>query len=522
MPRFADQSLPPRPLRRFAGAALSLAIAGLIAGLLTVIWLNARDAPSQGVSGLGAILWSATLQASLSTACSLLIGIVIAWALNRIDFPGRALVVASLSAAIVTPGIIIAFGLISVWGRSGWLGGLGLPIFGLSGVVFAHVILDASFVARILLTRLDAIPSDRLKTGQSLRLSAWTRFRVLDWPAIAPSLPGLAGIVFLLSFTSFPVVLLLGGGPAVQTLEVAIYSAVRLDFDLPRAVLLALLQLGLCTVILVVTAANTPSLPRSGPLAPQCWRDSAPVRAVQTALILLCLVLFLLPVLAILFDGVAGLGALMGEASFWRALATSLAIAGTSALLTLVLAIVLAGARATLHTRAGRLALFLPGYAYLAVPAVTLALGAFLLVRQLGASPDAVAPFVLIIANALLSLPYALATLAPPLLTIATTRGRLIRSLRLTGRRQFTAIEWPLLAPEAAVVLAIAFCFSLGDLGVIALFGSTDLVTLPLLMLRALGAYRSHDAAAIAALMLTIAILAFFALPRLIRRSAHA
>ena len=72
------------------------------------------------------------------------------------------------------------------------------------------------------------------------------------------TLPGLGAIIFLLAFTSFPIVLLLGGGPAVQTLELAIYSAVRLDFDLGAAVTLALLQIAICAVIILASAAFAP------------------------------------------------------------------------------------------------------------------------------------------------------------------------------------------------------------------------------------------------------------------------
>jgi thiamine transport system permease protein len=72
------------------------------------------------------------------------------------------------------------------------------------------------------------------------------------------------------------------------------------------------------------------------------------------------------------------------------------------------------------------------------------------------------------------------------------------------------------------VVLALSFCFSLGDLGVIALFGTGDFATLPLLMYRALGAYRSNDGAAIAAVMLMLAIASFLLLPPLFARLTDA
>src|SRR5690606_20011240 len=110
----------------------------------------------------------------------------------------------------------------------------------------------------------------------------------------------------------------------------------------------------------------------------------------------------------------------------------------------------------------------------------------------------------------------------PPLDAIMRSRGKLIRSLGLSDWQQFVAIEYPLLGRDIGLMLALAFCFSLGDLGVIALFGTQDFQTLPLLMYRALGSYRSNDAAAIAALLLIFTIAAFVGLPRLVERIAHA
>jgi thiamine transport system permease protein len=523
LPRSAERRLPHRPLRLAGGAAAAFAIAALIATLFWSI-LGAAAGGQGGGAGadIGYLIYITTLQASLSTALSLLVGIALAWALNRLRFVGRTLVIGLFAAAIVTPGLVVAFGLLAVWGRSGWLGGLGVPVFGLGGVVAAHLILDGAFAARILLARLDAIPELRLKTGQSLGLSAWRRFAVIDWQALRGSLPGLAAIIFLLAFTSFPIVLLLGGGPAVQTLELAIYSAVRLDFDLALAVRLALVQIGICAAIILVSAALTPvpsSLDR--PATPR-WGDGPAARALQWTVLALALAGFAAPLLAVLANGLAGLATVLGRANFWTATATSLGVAALSAALALALALVVAAGRAATPSRPLRTLLGAPAYAYLAVPAVALALGAFLFVRNLGILPDAAAPAIVVIANALLSLPFALATLGPPLDAIAQSRGRLIRSLGLGGTRQFAAIEWPLIARDAGLVLALGFCFSLGDLGVIALFDTHDFVTLPLLMSRALGAYRSNDAATIAALMLVLTLVAFIALPALFERLSRA
>ncbi len=514
------------------GLAAALGITVLIAAVLAVIAAAAGPATTPAnLSAAMDLLRMTALQAGISTVLSLLVGIAVAWALNRLSFPGRGLVVALFASAIVTPGILVAFGLLAVWGRAGWvnqwLAPLGLAsgrsIYGLWGIVAAHVILDGAFAARILLGRLDAVPLRRLRTGQSLALDPWRRFRIIDWPAMRDSLPGLAAIIFLLAFTSFPIVLLLGGGPANQTFEVAIYAAVRLDFDLSRAVALALVQLAACGVVILAASALSPPPAVVAPSTPQHWRDRGLARPLQWMVLALALAGFGLPLAAILAGGIDN-GALRVLASppFLSALGTSVTIATASAALTLGLVLALGAGRAATAAPLLRLVLGAPVYAYLAVPAVVLSLGFFLLVLALGIGTGPAAPFVVVVANALLALPFALSTLGPPLDGIARTRGRLIRSLGIGGVRQFGRLELPLIGRELGVVLALAFCFSFGDLGVIALFGTSDFTTLPLLMYRALGAYRGNEASIVAAAMLVLTIAAFAVLPRLAERIADA
>ncbi|MBJ3786821.1 hypothetical protein [Devosia sediminis] len=525
-------TLPHRPLRIAAATALTLLIAALIAAVLWAILDAATDAASGSRVDIPHLLRMTSLQAGLTMVLSLLVGTALAWALNRLRFFGRDLVVGLFAAAIVTPGMVVAFGLLSIWGRNGWINqateslfGIRFdsPAYGLSGILLAHVVLDGAFAARILLARLDSIPQNRLKVGQSLGLSAWQRFVLIDWPALRGSLPGLGAIIFLLAFTSFPIVLLLGGGPANQTLEVAIYTAVRLDFDLVGAVRLALTQIAVCSIVILLASAFTPVPSALSRSAQPSWRDAAPVRVLQWLVLVIGTIGFALPLLSVLYDGLAsGLLRVLGQASFWRATLTSLVIGASSALVTLALALILSLGRSAAHLPAARTLLGVPAYAYLAVPAVVLSLGFFLLVRALGVPGGMAAPVVVIFANSLLSLPFAIATLGPPLDAILRSRGKLIRSLGLSGWRQFAAIEYPLIGRDIGLMLALAFCFSLGDLGVIALFGTQDFQTLPLLMYRALGSYKSNDAAAIAALLLIFTIAAFVGLPRLLERIAHA
>jgi thiamine transport system permease protein len=230
---------------------------------------------------------------------------------------------------------------------------------------------------------------------------------------------------------------------------------------------------------------------------------------------------FLLPLAAILAGALTPeLFGILASPAFLAALATSLAIAAASATLAIGLALILALARANLALSGGgtvlRLAINAPAFAYLATPAVVLSLGFFLLARGAGITPSQAAPPVLILANALLALPLCAAIVGPPLERFSARTARLQRSLAVGGLTRLREIELPLIRADLGYAAAVAFCLSLGDLGVIALFGTGDFATLPWLMYRAMGAYRSADAAVIAAVLFALTLVSFLLIPRII------
>lgn len=520
--------------RVMSGATIALAIVILIAALLTVLWTTGRSMPTTGssVANIGHLVRMSAIQAGLSTALSILTGVIIAWTLDRLRFPGRGLVVGLLSTALVLPSLVIVSGLLAIWGRNGWanlfLGPLGLPtgssIFGFWGIITAHVILNGAFAGRIFIDRLAAIPSEKIKLGRSLGLSSWRRFAIIDAPALVSSIPGVAATVFLLCFTSFAIVLTLGGGPANQTLEVAIYQAVRLDFDLGAAVNLALVQLLVCAAIIIPATTLSPPATLFGRRSTLHWPEPGWLTVLQAALLAALLFAFIAPLAAVLAEGMGpALLAVLNQPAFWAASATSLWIGVASACLALALALGLAMARGLLSTsKLPRALLGLPVFTYLAVPAVVLSLGFFLLARQLGLPPSNAAPFVLVIANALLALPFVFAAIAPPLEALSARHEKLIRSLGLSSFAQWRRIEWPLMGRPIGYALAVAFVFSLGDLGIISLFGTSEFSTLPWLMYRAFGAYRTNDAEAIAAILLVLSVSTFILIPKLFDWLTHA
>ena len=207
------------------------------------------------------VLAFTVLQATLSTVLSLVFAVPVARALaRRPSFPGRGIVIRLFGIPLVLPAIVAVFGVVAVWGQNGAvnaaLGTVGMerfgPIYGLEGILIAHTFFNIPLAVRLLLPVWESIPGETWRLAGQLGMTSWPIFRLIEWPRIAEVLPGIAMLAFLLTFSSFTVVLALGGGPGAATLEVAIYQALRLDFDIVRAVFLAVLQVVICGTIAIV------------------------------------------------------------------------------------------------------------------------------------------------------------------------------------------------------------------------------------------------------------------------------
>ena len=520
---------------------------GIIAGiflllLATIILAQLIFNPySQGVSGLFSfdpqivkILTFTAYQAALSTALSLALGILLAWALShRRQFPFRNLLISLISSALVLPTLVVVLGLVSVYGRNGWLaeisqtvGGQGLPfsIYGITGILIAHVFFNASFAARILLHRFEAISPNKHKLGAALGLGFWTRVKTIELPAIAPSLPGLAVTIFLLCFTSFAIVLTLGGSPTYNTLEVAIYEAVKFDFDLPKAFQLAVVQIVICIALVMMANTKTNLKTNASNSARQNvfpLIDSTKLTLAHRLIIVIFSLFFIVPLIAVISDGVGeNLLLIFADPVFQRTAITSLIIASLSTVIAVVLSYLISSAivSLTLQHRAAKnrfakpleILLSVSTMLYLVLPALVMGLGFFILFQKIGGNSVLWSGTVVILANALIAIPFAVATLRPALFSIAKKHDRLATSLGLAKRLRWRLVDWPVLRPDITYVSVLAFCFSLGDMGVIALFGSDDFKTLPWLLYQKFGSYRTHDAAAIALVLLIIVLSVFW------------
>ena len=96
------------------------------------------------------------------------------------------------------------------------------------------------------LQALQSVPTEQHQLAAQLNIKGFTFFRLIEWPYLKSQIVSAFVLIFMLCFTSFTIILALGGGPQNSTLEVAIYQAIFFEFDLPKAALFALVQFAFC------------------------------------------------------------------------------------------------------------------------------------------------------------------------------------------------------------------------------------------------------------------------------------
>jgi len=507
---------PPHP-----GSLVAFAIVALVAGGFIALATVGGGRPALLSIGpyLTRVLAFSLIQASLSTVLSIAFGMALALALARRRFPGRNVVLALLSTTMVIPTIVAVFAVLAVYGRSGWLSealraagwGGDFSIFGYPGILIAHVFLNGPFVARIALDALRLVPAEQWRLAMALGFTPGQIFRHLDWPVLRAELPGLAGLVFLLCFKSFAIVLALGGGPARATLEVAIYEALKIDLDFSRAAWLAFIQLVIClsmTGLLNWALKRPPATQTIRRLVERPDSDDPRLKLLD-ALVLSAGALFVVPLAVSVLAGLPNIAVIL-DADLLQAFATSLAIAAAAASLACLFALALgtAARRRRFALRSPRLAAvydFLPN-TLLAVPPFALTAGLFLLLRRF-ADPATAGLILLPLINGLAALPFAYRYIASRLMTAEERYGRLAASLGVTGMAKLRIMDWPVLRRPLGASFALAMALSFGDFGIIALFGGAELRTLPYLLYERLGAYRLDEASAVGLFIVLVAFL---------------
>jgi thiamine transport system permease protein len=437
------------------------------------------------------VVWFTVWQALASTALTIALATPAAYVLGRYRFRGRSIVNAIVVVPFVLPTVVVALAFIAILPdgvERGW-----------APILVAHAFFNVAVVVRIVGTFWANLDPRVGEAASTLGASSAQRVREITLPLLSPALAAAAAIVFLFSFTSFGIVLILGG-PRYATVEAEIYNqAVRL-FDLRAAAVLSLVQLA-CVVAAVWVATR---LERRLIVAGGQRAERDTLRSVRTrreklvvAASLGGLGLFLGLPLAVLVERSLAVGDGYGLDAYralaeptsvllaapWEAIVNSLVYAAAAS----VIAIAVGGLAsfAVADTRGSRL-LDLLVLIPLGASAVMLGLG-FLIAFDARPLEIRAAPWIVPVVQALVAIPFVVRIMVPTLRSIDPRLREAAALLGASPGRVRREVDLPIVARGLGVAAGFAFAISLGEFGATVFLARPDRPTLPVAIFRFLG-----------------------------------
>jgi thiamine transport system permease protein len=445
-------------------------------------------------------------QASLSTVLTLLLGLPAAFLFTRYDFPGKSILRALTAVPFMLPTVVVAAGFSALLGPRGLLSTF-FPLSSfnfigtLTAILIAHVFYNMTIIIRVVGNALSSLDSRLEGAARSLGADPWRVWWNVTFPLLRPSLLASLLLVFLFDFTSFGVILLLGGSQ-FATLEVEIYLRVLRLPNLPLAALLSVIQL-VCTIVFSILYSRFASrsaiqtAPRSAESnirKPKSLREKIFV----AAFVFLLSAFFFLPLSALPLRSLFRLEADRGQRGevqygfttdyyrelfvnrrgsvFYvppvRATVNSLGYAGATVVLSLLLGFPAAFALAK-PTRLERILdplIMLP----LGSSAVMLGLG-FILSYGAWLTSPLLVPF----AHTLVALPFVIRTLQPAIASIPRRLRQAASSLGASPLEVWKNIDLPILRRATLAAGTFAFTISLGEFGATLLIARPEYPTIP-------------------------------------------
>ncbi|MCU1429500.1 MAG: thiP [Actinomycetia bacterium] len=453
-------------------------------------------------SRLRSIAWFTTWQAFVSTVCTFVVAWPLTYVVARSAIPGRRWLRAFVIVPFVMPTVVVAIAFLALLQPDGPLGFLGWER-GVAPILLAHVFFNVAVVVRTVGTFWEHLDPRTVDAARVLGASRLRAFVTTTLPLLAPAIAAAASIVFLFTFTSFGVVLLLGGAQRA-TLEVEIYRQTARLLDLRTAAGLALAQMVAIVVLLAVTArlqerrATTQRLVTAtdGVRRP---RGSAQWVAVLAAVagtgVFLGAPLVVLVVRSFSAGGHFTLAHYRALASTgdngllfvpaWQAVRNSLVYALEATAIAVVvggLAAVAIAARPGRASRAVDVFIMLP----LGTSAVTVGFG-FLIALDRGPLDLRTSVLLVPIAHAIVAIPFVVRAMVPVLRSIDPRLREAARVLGASPARVWREIDLPVVLRAVGVAAGFAAAVSLGEFGATVFIARPDTLTIPVAIYRLLG-----------------------------------
>ena len=489
--------------------------------LLTIFMVSLAPGGTLDLSGFSRILtsdyyrdtfWFTVGQAVLSTVLTIALALPGAYVFTRFRFPGKSLLMSLATLPFVLPTVVVAAAFSALIGPNGVLNQLLIRLFSLSEppivlertlaiILIVHVFYNYAIALRII-AGFWANQSLRMEeAARVLGAHGWRLWWEVRLPLLRPALLAASILVFIFTFTSFGVVLILGG-PRFATVEVEIFRQVTSLFNLQVAAALSLMQVAFMFVLMLVytrlqrQTATDLQAAQAVTRSPYTLRE----RLFVGANVLIIVVLLFTPLVALVLRSFSSDDGL--TVRFFTLLSTNprnsvlfvppLAAVGNSlvfALATTALAVTLGLITAyLLSSPTSRFARWLdPVFMLpLAVSAVTLGFGYIIALDEPPLNLRASAALIPL-AHTLVAMPFVVRSVLPSLRGIPPDVRGAARVLGASPGRVWRWIDLPLISRGLIVGATFAFTVSMGEFGASMFVARPDTPTIPIVIYRLIG-----------------------------------
>lgn len=484
-------------------------------------------------------------QALLSTLASILLGLPGAYLLARYDFRGKSIIKAITTVPFVLPSIIVVLGFVIFFGNNGVLNRMLMGAFGLENpplkvlysmkaIILAHTFYNFPICIRLVSAVWSRINPNLEKAARSLGARGGKLFANILLPQIMPGILAASALIFIFCFTSFAIILVLGGGPKYSTIEVTIYRLAKVSLDLKAGSALAIIEVLLSIFFMYVYIKLQQKVSFAEKVKLQYERKmlSSLLRShYGIPVVLYLIVTFLViiaPMLAAAGRSFVGRSDWTGQTSltleWYKRIFTdkgtgSLAVPYFSViknslffgLMTVLFSLPLGTMIAYISTRTkfpGRGALETLAMLPLGVSSIILGLGYI----------KAYQTFPLDITGKWYAIAFAHTIIACPFVIRSTTavfrkiNPRLVQaavSLGATPLKAFWRIELPLIKSGIIAGATFAFAISIGEINATLMLYNPELTTLPIAIYRLISSYNYFAACALGTILMVICFLVF-------------
>jgi len=506
----------------------------------------------EGISGILSssyyrkILYFTFFQAILSTLFSVLIGLPGAWIMSHYSFPGKRLLKAVITIPFILPSILVVLGFVLFFGKNGvlnnFLNTMGFNdlkiLYSFKAIIIAHIFYNFPIAIRIISSLWAKIPQSQMMAAQSLGAGKIRVFRTVTLHQILPAILTSAMIIFIYCFMSFAIILVLGGGPELSTVEVEVYRLAKVSLDLNRGSSLALIQSSLTLLFMFVYSSlekfkSYEEKLLSNRNKPRC-RLTFNLKSILIILyFILILLLITAPPLSVVLESFKETRSLSGSKQFslyWyrqifnpdgrgnysrialSSLKNSLLYAFSTVLFTIPVSTLVAWVITRKRLKFPSLTelfFLLP----LGISSVILGLSYMRLSNML---PDTFrgSALLVILAHSAIALPLVFKPVLSIFRKIKISLREAALNLGASGFRTFLDIEFPLIKSGLLTGATFAFAVSIGEMNATLMLSQPGTATLPISIYRLIGSYKFFGACALGTILMFICLIAFLTIDR--------